>query len=163
MKIANWAFLGALQLVLSSPLYASPQSEQPAFQFEGWSAAQREVWRTVEDWNDAFEANDVPRYFSFIDRDITVLTPANPFRVDGVDADRREFEHGLSKGYGRVSLFQEFQPRVVVAGDMAFATYYNRGWYGAEGSKMIYLSETDILVRRGSAWKIAHIHVSAVK
>ena len=142
---------------------AAAQLEQPDSHFEAWSADQLEVWRTVERWNDAFEANDVPRYFEFIDHDITVLTPSGPFRVDGIAADRREFAFAIDKGYGRVSLFQEFQPRVRVVGDMAFAVYYNRGWYG-EGAtaKMIHLRETNVLVRRDGAWKIAHIHVSPV-
>lgn len=162
MRICR-AFVLAAICFSCAPAQAAPQLEQPAFQFQGWSKEQLDVWKVIEEWNDAFEANDVPRYFSFIDSGVTVLTPSSPFRVEGIAADRREFMFGLGRGYGRVSLFQEFQPHVVVVGDMAVAVYYNRGWYGAgESGKMIHLRETDVLVRRNGAWKIAHIHVSAV-
>jgi hypothetical protein len=53
-----------------------------------WSDAQREVWETILQWNDAFEANDVMAYFSFIDPDIVVLTPSSPYRVEHLIPDR---------------------------------------------------------------------------
>jgi ketosteroid isomerase-like protein len=127
---------------------------------EAWTAEQEEVWRTITAWNDAFERNDADAYFAHVDPAITVLTPANPYRVDGITADRREYEFGLKAGYSRVSLFQEMQPMVRVAGDMAYATYFNRGWYGSEPGSMMYLKETNVLVRTDGRWKIVHVHVS---
>ena len=123
---------------------------------------EREVWAVIEDFNQAFAANDVERYFSFVDQEITVLTPANPYRVEGIIDDRAEFEFSLREGQGRVGYFQEMQPSVQIYGDAAVATYFSRGSYGAEGkAQTAYLKETDVLIRRDGAWKIVHIHVSA--
>ena len=121
-----------------------------------------QVWQVVEDCNRAFAAGDVERYFSFIDEEITVLTPSNPYRVEGLADDREEFEWGLRAGTGKVAYFQEFQPLVRVSGEMALVTYCSRGSYGSEGAgKVLYLKETDVLILRHSGWKIIHIHVSA--
>jgi len=126
--------------------------------------AEHEVWQIVEAFNRAFVAGDVERYFSFIVEEITVLTPANPYRVEGISDDREEFEWGLRAGTGRVGYFQELQPVVRVSGEMAVVTYYSRGSYGggeAGGGKTLYLKETDVLIWRRDGWKILHIHVSA--
>jgi ketosteroid isomerase-like protein len=123
----------------------------------------REVWAVVEAFNRAFAANDPARYFDFVAEEITVLTPGNPYRVEGRADDREEFELGLRAGYSRVEYFQEMQPRVQVYGDTAVATYFSRGRYGPEGAaRAAYYKETDVLVRRAAGWKIVHVHVSAV-
>lgn len=120
------------------------------------------VWRVVEAFNRAFAANDAALYFTFLDEAVTVLTPANPYRVDGLAHDREGFEHALRSGDGQVGYFQALQPRVAVFGDAACVTYHSRGRYGPEGrARLLYLKETDVLVRRAGGWKIVHIHVSA--
>jgi ketosteroid isomerase-like protein len=119
-----------------------------------------EVFGVVKAWNAAFSANDAEKYFTFIDPDITVITPSNPYRVEGIAHDREEFEFGLKHGLSRVGYFQELQPTVRVYGDVAVVTYFTRGAYGPE-NKTSYLKETDVLVRRPGGWKIVHIHVSA--
>lgn len=130
-------------------------------QLAGMTQEEREVWRVVEAWNAAFAANDVEKYFSYIGRDIVVMTPSNPYRVEGLPDDREEFEFGLHKGYSRVGVFQEIAPIVNVYGDVAVVTYFNRGYYGPEeDGAMAYLKETDILRRADGAWRIVHIHVS---
>ena len=123
---------------------------------------EQHVWEVVEAFNRAFAAGDVERYFSFIDKEITVLTPSNPYRIEGSADDREEFEWGLRVGTGKVGYFQELQPHICVSGSMALVTYYSRGSYGGEGvGKTLYLKETDVLIRRQDTWKILHIHVSA--
>ena len=105
-------------------------------------------------------ANDPDRYFTLIDEEITVLTPANPYRVEGIPDDREEFEWGIRTGRSRVGYFQEMQRHVQRYGDVAIVTYFSRGSYGREEA-VAYLKETDVLVRREDGWKIVHIHVSA--
>jgi len=125
--------------------------------------AEAEVWAVVEAFNRAFAANDPERYFAFVDEAITVLTPGNPYRVEGLADDREQFEVGLREGYSRVAYFQEMQPHVQVHGAAAVATYFSRGRYGPEGAaRTAYYKETDVLVRRETGWKIVHIHVSGV-
>ena len=103
-------------LILGSA--ATGFADAPADQ--SWSAQQREVWETVVAWNRAFERNDPRAYFEFIDPAITVITPGSPYRISGIEADRREFEFSLSKGHTRVGYFQEIDPKVNVFGSTRF-------------------------------------------
>ena len=125
------------------------------------SSAQQAVWNTVVAWNDAFERNDTDAFFRFIDPEITVITPGNPFRISGVGPDRQEFEFSLQRGTSRVGYFQEIDPQIAVYGDVAVVTYYSRGHYGGDAGKTAYYKETDVLVRRDQSWKIVHIHLSS--
>lgn len=144
------AFAASDETLLHNELQAARMSKE-----------EKEVWRVIEDWNAAFAANDVDRYFRFIDKDVTVLTPSNPYRVEGLPDDRSEFVFGLKAGYSRVALFQEIAPIVRVFGDVAYVNYFNRGYYGPEGEgELAYLKETDILRKTAEGWKIIHIHVS---
>ncbi len=130
----------------------------------GQAEPEREVLEVIEAFNRAFADNDPDRYFTYIDQDITVLTPSNPDRVEEVPDDREEFEWGIRTGKSRVGYFQELQPRVQLYGDVAVVTYFSRGSYGPEEEEVVaYLKETDVLVRREEGWKIVHIHVSATR
>lgn len=53
------------------------------------ASAEQQVWNVVEDFNHAFAANDTEWYFSFIDDEITVITPTNP-RQFGIRLKRSE-------------------------------------------------------------------------
>jgi ketosteroid isomerase-like protein len=126
------------------------------------SAIKSQVWRVIEELNAAFARNDSAKYFSYIDPDITVITPSNPYRVEGIQDDKEEFQYGLKIGAGRVGYFQEMQPKIQLFGDVAVVTYYTRGSYGPEGQeKARYYKETDVLYKKNGDWKVAHIHVSA--
>lgn len=126
------------------------------------TTSEQAVWQVIQAFNRAFAANDPDTYFTYIDEEIVVITPKNPYRVQGITADREEFEFGLQAGYSRVHYFQEMQPLVRVYGDTAVVTYFSRGYYGPEGQgRTVFLKETDVLVKRDKQWKIVHIHVSA--
>ena len=124
------------------------------------AATEAQVLQVIEEFNRAFAANDPERYFSYIDEQITVITPSNPYRVEGIRDDREEFEYGIRSGAARVGYFQEMQPKVQLLGETAVVTYFSRGSYGPEG-KTLYFKETDVLVKREGKWKVVHIHVSA--
>ena len=129
---------------------------------EHMTDSEREVWQVIRAFNQAFADNNPNDYFQYIDDDIIVLTPGNPYRVEGLDADREEFEFGLQQGYSHVGYFQELQPEIKVFGDVALVTYYSRGSYGpADQAKTLYLKETDVIVKRPDGWKLVHIHVSS--
>lgn len=128
--------------------------------FSSWTDEQQAIWQVIAAFNRAFADNDVERYFSFLDDDLIVITPSNPYRVEGLAADREEFEYSLERGTTRVNYFQELQPQVRVIGDAAFVTYYSRGSYGQDAARTVYLKETDILSRINGEWKIVHIHIS---
>jgi ketosteroid isomerase-like protein len=150
-------WFAAVLLVGSLSLAAAPAPGRPS----GPAADEAEVWKVIEGFNRAFAANDSATYFKFIDDRITVLTPSNPYRVEGIADDREEFEFGLRLGYGRIGYFQELQPRIDVHGEVAIATYFSRGSYGPpDKAETLYLKETDVLVKSEGSWKIVHIHVS---
>lgn len=125
-----------------------------------WSGEQQEVWQVIENWNDAFARNDPETYFTYIADEITLLLPSGPYRVEGKPDDREEFEFFLGKGFTRVGFFQEMQPLVFVSGDMAFVSYYSRGFYGEDEGQMAFFKETTILKKTSQGWKIIHIHLS---
>ena len=161
MELRQSILVLLLAIAAVSNASAADNSTYNKLQTARLSADEAEVWKVIEEWNAAFSDNDVERYFSFIDDDITVITPSNPYRVEGISDDREEFELGIRFGYSRVSLFQEISPMVRVFGDVAYVSYFNRGYYGPEsGGKFSYLKETDVLRRVAGNWKIAHIHVS---
>ena len=123
---------------------------------------QLEVMNTVKAWNNAFAANDPETYFQFIHNDITLFLPSCPFRIEGKQDDREEFEYSLKKGWTRIGYFQELQPKVQIIGNTAIVTYHNRGTYGdGDREKSINLKETDVLVKEDGRWKVIHVHVSA--
>ena len=161
-KLADLIFVAACCLpAMGDAQEAAPPALYNALQERAMSPEEAAVWRVVQEWNAAFAANDVERYFSFIDDGIVVLTPSNPYRVEGLADDRAEFRFGLERGYSRVGYFEEVAPLVRLIGDVAVVTYFNRGYYGPESSgQMAYLKETDVLARRDGRWRIVHIHVS---
>jgi ketosteroid isomerase-like protein len=125
------------------------------------SHTSEKVWDAVVAFNDAFVANDAEAFFAFIDEDVVVITPNNPYRIEGMQPDRAGFEYYLRLGTARVNFFQALQPHIRIVGDVAIVTYYSRGSYGESQPKTAYHRETDILLWRDEQWKIAHIHVSA--
>jgi ketosteroid isomerase-like protein len=123
-----------------------------------------EVWNAIKQFNAAFARNDPAKYFSYVDPEITVITPANPYRVEGIADDRAEFEYSLKTNVSRVGYFQEMQPKVQLFGNIAVVTYFSRGSYGPEGhEKVCYYKETDVLRKQSGNWKVVHIHVSATE
>jgi ketosteroid isomerase-like protein len=112
----------------------------------------------------AFARNHVAKYFAYIDPDITVMTPSNPYRVEGIQDDREEFEYSLKNGSGRVGYFQEMQPKIQLFADVAVVTYFVHGSYGPQGQEKVhYLKETDVLHRKNGKWQVVHIHLSATR
>jgi hypothetical protein len=98
---------------LSTFLAQRPQNANPMAS----AALEAEVLKVIKDFNDAFAPNDVEKYFSYIDPEITVITSANPYRVEGLADDREEFEFSLRSGLSRLGYFQEMQPKVQLFGD----------------------------------------------
>lgn len=121
-----------------------------------------EVSTVVKEWNRAFARNDPEPYFGYIHDDLTLFIASSPYRIDGKKDDREEFEWSLEKERTRVSLFQELQMNVQMLSETsALVTYHNRGAYGPDGEEqMIYLKETNVLVKQNDKWEIIHIHVS---
>ena len=118
-----------------------------------------EVLRVITEWNGHFARNNTEEYFKFLSNDITLFIGSSPYRIDGLEHDREEFEYSLKQGWTTVGYFQMFQMNIQLYGDTAVATYHTRGSYGLE-PKIVFLKETNVLVKEEGNWKIVHIHVS---
>jgi ketosteroid isomerase-like protein len=146
-----------ITIVVFIPLLAYGQTDKQ----QNIEKEKIEVLETIKKWNNAFAANDPGPYFQFIHDEITLFLPTSPYRVEGKQDDREEFEYSLKKGWTRVGYFQELQPKVQIIGNTAIVTYHNRGTYGeGDNEKTANLKETDVLVRENGNWKVIHIHVS---
>jgi ketosteroid isomerase-like protein len=122
------------------------------------------VWQFVQQFNQAFATNDIDAYFSHVDPNVTVFTPLNPYRVEGIRNDREEFEYSLHSGATRVGLWQAMQPKVQLFENSAVVSFFVRGSIGPEGQvKTYYWKISDVLIKRGTGWKVVHIHVSATE
>lgn len=96
----------------------------------------------VGPWSRAVNEPDADN--EFVDPEVTVQTPADPYRVEGIADDREEFEMALGTA----------RSRVVV-------TFFARGAFGSPGTEApVHWKITEVLVRRPGGWKIVHIHVS---
>lgn len=125
------------------------------------TTTEKEILAVVKTWNDSFMSNDNETYFTFIHDDLTLFIPSSPYRIDGKQDDKEEFDWSLSKSRTKVHFFQEMQPQVQLYNDTAVVTYHNRGAYGPDGSEqMYYLKETNVLIKENEKWKIIHIHTS---
>jgi len=157
-----WQAIAVFSAVLSYSALALPEEsamsdlETPSH----WSAEQRSVWAVVVEWNNAFARNDGDAFFAYVHDDITLITPAHPYRVEGIRDDRAAYDFELASGESRVNFFQVMQPLVRVYGEMAVVTYFSRGYYGPDGGVIGYFKETDVLVKEDDQWKVIHIHLS---
>lgn len=125
------------------------------------TSTKKEILETIATWNHCFRGNEAENYFSYIHDDLTLFTPSNPYRIDGKQDDREEFEWSLRNSRSKVQFFQQLQTHVQLYDNTAVVTYYTRGVYGSElNPPMLYLKETDVLVKEDGKWKIVHIHVS---
>lgn len=161
-EIPHYQFCIVSMLIglLAGCLMQAPAIMAQASVFEDkMTKEEADVWRTVEAFNEAFQANDLDSYFSFVANSITIVTPGNPYRVQGILDDREEIQFGLTQGYGTVGLWRALQPWVQVFDDMAVVSFYSRGYLEA-GSEMFFLKVTDVLIREKQEWKVVHIHVS---
>lgn len=122
---------------------------------------EKEILEVIKTWNDCFTRNDAETYFTYIHDDLTLFIPSSPYRIDGKQDDKEEFEWSLSKSRTKIHFFQELQPHIQVYDSTAIVTYYTRGAYGQDGNEqMHYLKETNVLHKENGKWKIVHIHVS---
>lgn len=123
-----------------------------------------EVEKTIKAWNKSFAGNNADDYFRFVHDGITVFLPSCPFRIDGKQNDREEFEYALNKGWSSVGYFQDLQMKTQLIGNTAIVTYHCRATYGkGVDEKTVYLKETDVLVKENGSWKVVHVHVSGTR
>lgn len=142
-----------IMLVMSNSIYSQQQK---------LNNMESEILNVIKAFNKAFADNNIEEYFEFIHNDLTLFIASSPYRIDGKNVDKEEFVWSLKKERTKVSFFQELQLKVqILSPNSALVTYHNRGAYGPDGNEQIlYLKESNVLVKEEGNWKIIHIHVS---
>jgi ketosteroid isomerase-like protein len=124
------------------------------------SAAEREILALEQSFNDAYGANDLPKYFGYYADDLVAIFPAG--RTD-LATYRREWTAAVAAGDRLVwSRPSDMHVRMSPAGDTAIASYLldvrtrlHDGNFTEE-----HFQETDVWLRRNGYWQVAHIHYS---
>ena len=122
------------------------------------TAVERKIARLEKDVNDAYAANDLDKYFGYYADDLVAIF----YNARSTLTDYRTFwTESVRAGNPVVSVkISDLLVRVSPAGDSAIASYQidvrNRHVDGRTTDEHAF--ETDVWLRRGGAWKIAHAH-----
>jgi ketosteroid isomerase-like protein len=122
---------------------------------------EQEIARLEKDCNDAYAANNLPKYFSYY-ADDAVLIFINERTT--VPAYRKMWTEEIkTKPLESVKL-ADMVIRVMPAADTAIASYRIEIRTHQPGGKMTdeKFFETDVWVHKGDAWKLGHVHFSAI-
>jgi len=122
---------------------------------------EQEIARLEKDCNDAYAANNLPKYFGYY-ADDAVLIFINERTT--VPAYRKMWTEEIkTKPLESVKL-ADMVIRVMPAADTAIASYQIEIRTHQPGGKMTdeRFFETDVWVHKGDAWKLGHVHFSAI-
>ena len=122
---------------------------------------EQEIARYEKDCNEAYAANNLPKYFSYY-ADDAVLIFINERTT--VPAYRKMWTEEIkTKPLESVKL-ADMVIRVMPAADTAIASYQIEIRTHQPGGKITdeKFFETDVWVHRGDAWKLGHVHFSAI-
>ncbi|MBS0419999.1 MAG: nuclear transport factor 2 family protein [Proteobacteria bacterium] len=134
----------------------------PAAQAAPAANIEQEVARLEKDCNDAYAANNLPKYFSYY-ADDAVLIFANTRTT--VPAYRKMWTEEIkTKPLESVKL-SDMVIRVTPSTDTAIASYQieirTHQPSGTTTDERYF--ETDVWVRKGDAWKLSHVHFSPLR
>ncbi len=122
---------------------------------------EQEIARLEKDCNDAYAANNLPKYFSYY-ADDAVLIFINERTT--VPVYRKMWTEEIkTKPLESVKL-ADMVIRVMPAADTAIASYQIEIRTHQPGGKLTdeKFFETDVWVHEGDAWKLGHVHFSAI-
>jgi len=120
-----------------------------------------EIEKLVIAFNQAYERNDLEKYFSYYAEDVTQWFATGRVSL----ADYKKDWYALIQGGGGVekNALSDIQVQVSPEGDAAVATYVldvvTRQVGGKKTKERAF--ETDVWYKRDGKWKIAHIHYNA--
>jgi len=148
------AILCSFLVVLASILILSKPGR-------GAASAEQEVRDLEQRANAAYEANDLPKYFSFYADDFTQYLPEG--RSD-LTAYKKEWTGYIGEGnrVQKVTL-SDMHVQIGPSGDSAVASYIIRVETKLKDGKITVEDnqESDVLFKRGSQWKVVFLHYSA--
>lgn len=122
-------------------------------------ADEHEILRLEKDSNDAYAANDLPKYFGYYAED-AVLIFYNERTT--VAAYRKMWTEAIKTEPLAAVKLSDMVVRVMPSGDTAIASYQIDVRTKHADGKMTdeHSFETDVWVKRNGAWKLGHVHYS---
>ena len=149
-------FTRTLGILVSVVLLASLA---PAAHGAGDAAVEREISRLEKESNDAYAANDLPKYFGYYADDVNLIfdnkrTTLAEYRKTWTESTRTEPIDSVK--------LSDMVIRVEPSGQTVIASYQIEVRTRHPGGKITdeQAFETDIWVNRNGTWKIAHVHYS---
>jgi len=121
----------------------------------------KEVEELVVAFNQAYERNDLEKYFSYYADDVTQWFETGRAELAGY----KKSWHELIQGGGGVekNTLSDIRIQVSPGGDAAVATYVvdvvTRAADGKKTKERAY--ETDVWYKRDGKWKIVHLHYNS--
>jgi ketosteroid isomerase-like protein len=149
----NFACCATLLAAAMAAGAAAPTAVAPA-------AIEQEIVRLEQGSNDAYAANDLPKYFGYYAEDAMLIfynerTSLAAYRKSWPEAIKTEPIESVK--------LSDMVIRVIPSGDVAIASYQIdvRTKHPDGKATDEHAFETDVWVNRGGAWKIAHVQYSA--
>jgi ketosteroid isomerase-like protein len=124
------------------------------------TAVEQEIVRLEQGSNDAYAANDLPKYFGYYAEDAMLIfynerTSLAAYRKSWPEAIKTEPIVSVK--------LSDMVIRVIPSGDVAIASYQIEVRTGHPNGKATneHAFETDVWANRAGGWKIVHVHYSA--
>ena len=131
---------------------SATQAAEPA-------SIQKEILRLEQDYNDAYAANDLPKYFAYYAADAVLIfynkrTSLADYRKEWTESVRTEPIESVK--------LSDMVIRVGPSGDTAIVSYQIdvRTRHAAAKSTDEHAFETDVWFKHGGSWTITHVHYS---
>ena len=124
------------------------------------SAVEQQIRDAEQQYNAAYAANDLPKYFSFLAEDFGQWLPSGR-------TDKASYQTSWTKfitGGGKVlsAELSDVQIKVGPGNDTAVASYLlHVKTQSARGVADEAYQETDVWFKRDGAWKVVYLHYSA--
>ena len=124
------------------------------------TAIEKEIARLERDCNDAYAANDLPKYFGYYAEDMSAIFSNTRTTLPEYRASWTKSVHA-GEPIESVKIY-DMLIRVSPAGDTAVASYQIdvRTRHPQKPSTSEHAIETDVWTMRAGSWKITHIHYS---
>jgi ketosteroid isomerase-like protein len=123
------------------------------------AAVEREILELEQKYNAAYAANDLPTYFGYLADDFAQWLPSGRTDKAAYQQSWTRFVNGGGKVLS--ADISEVQIKVGPSGDTAVASYLLRvKTRSTRGESDETFQETDVLFKRGGAWKIVYLHYS---
>jgi len=122
-----------------------------------WSPAQKEVWKTVEAYNAAYDRGDIEAFVSYFHNDYRGWIYTAPVPMDRATV-RKFVEYGMKTS--KVMLSNLTPAEISIFGNVAVVHYF---WTsiekGADGKEETHSGRwTDILMKQGDKWMLIGDH-----